>query len=197
MKPRLAAVLLATVLLSLAPSCSPVPSWNPPEPPPVDKSVERSLWEAAQGCDPRSLAALVRAGAKLDAPKGPDETTPLMEAVRSFGPGCPQQNVVVLLTNGAKVNQLDKNGRSALHHLVTTECTEPYIDVLNLLLKWNADPAIKDKKEKTPLALAAERGCNHMVKILADAIAQRQAQPAKPEASAPAVRTDQEPSARP
>lgn len=197
MKPRLAVRLLAAVLLAAITACSPVPSWSPPPPPPVDKSVEMSLWEAARGCDPRSLVSLVRAGAKLDAPKGPDGTTPLMEAARSYGPGCPQQNVVVLLTNGAKVDQVDKNGRSALHHVVVIECTEPYIEVLRLLLKWGAVPDLRDKQEKTPLSLAAERGCNTMVEILADAIAQRQARSNKPAAAAPALRTDQKPADQP
>lgn len=199
MKARLAAVMLAAVLLTLTVSCSPVPSWDPPPPPPVDKSVERSLWEAAQGCDPRSLVALVQAGAKLNEPKGPDETTPLMEAARSYGPGCPKLNVLVLLTSGAKVDVLDKNGRAVLHHIALTECTEGYIEVLKLLLNWRADPNVRDKQGKTALALAAERGCNPMVKILADAMAAaaRQNNQQAPGSFTPPARTDQAPPAKP
>lgn len=197
MKLRLAACLLAATLISLAGACSPVPSWNPPPPPPVDKSVERSLWEAAQGCDPRSLVSLLQAGAKINTPKGPEETTPLMEAVSSFGPTCPQQSVVVLLSNHATLDAQDKLGRTALHHLVMAECTESYLDVLKLLLKWGANPELRDKNGQTPLALAAERGCNPMVKILADAVAQRQRNPNQPNAGTPAIRTDQQPADKP
>ncbi|MFH1058089.1 MAG: ankyrin repeat domain-containing protein [Pseudomonadota bacterium] len=197
MKLRLAACLLAATLISLAGACSPVPSWDPPPPQPTDKSLERSLWEAAQGCDPRSLISVLRAGAKIDTPKGPEGTTALMEAVRSFGPSCPKESVVVLLTSHAKVDLQDKYGRTALHHLVMTECTEPYLDVLRLLLKWGANPELKDKQGQAPLTMAAERGCNPMVKILADAVAMRRQPQAAPQATTPAMRTDQMPASKP
>ena len=69
------------------------------------------LVEAAEFCDPSSIAVLIEAGAKVDG-KSSDGTTALMMAAKSGVPEC----VELLLTAGADATNRDKFGETALDY---------------------------------------------------------------------------------
>lgn len=188
-----AIIILATITLVLAGGCSPVPSWSPPPATVDDKSLEMSLWEAARGCDPLSLSSLIRAGADVNAVKGVRGTTPLMEAARSYGPECPVNNLRILLDRGARVDLVDNNGNTVLHHLAEAECTSAYDQAALMLLKAGADPLVRNKAGLDPITVAAQRGCNSRVALMAEMVAAKKSQhtrPGGPSLPAPAKPAD-------
>lgn len=177
--------LALTCLLALAASLYGCGGRTADPPPPEglkDSSLEMSLWRGAQGCDPNNLRNLIQAGAQVNTWKGPELTTPLMEAVRSYGDACPRQNVEILLAAGANPNLRDRFGNTALHWAVRTECIQIYQDMVSLLLANGADPTITNNECQTPMMLATKSGCNEKVGLLAQALAARQAsdQPTTP-----------------
>ncbi|MBI5521360.1 MAG: ankyrin repeat domain-containing protein [Desulfarculus sp.] len=173
---RLSAALGAFLLLAaLTAGCGPSP--DPPPPPGlVDSSLEMALWKAAQACDPPTLRNLLSAGAQVNTWKGPAKTTPLMEAVRTYGEACPRQNVEILLAAGALPNARDLLGNTALHYLQRTECIGIYQEMVVLLLASGADPTIHNKDCQTPMMVATKQGCQEKVAILAEALRARNAQ---------------------
>ncbi len=175
-----AIIILATTILILASACSPVPSWNPPTTVVDDKSMEMSLWEAAQGCDPLSLSALIRAGADVNTAKGIRSSTPLMEAARAYGPECPVNSMRILLDKGAKIDLADKNGNTVLHYLAEAECTTAYDQATLMLLKAGSDPLVKNKIGLDPITVAAQRGCNTRVALMAEMVAAKKSQHTRP-----------------
>jgi|GEM_PF-4178794 ankyrin repeat protein len=178
---RLAAIIiLATLCLILANACSPVPSWNPPPTVLDDKSMEMSLWEAARGCDPLSLSALIRAGADVNAAKGVRASTPMMEAARAYGPECPLNSLRILLDKGAKIDLADINGNTVLHYLAEAECTTAYDQATLMLLKAGADPLVRNKSGLDPITVAAQRGCNTRVALMAEMVAAKRSQHTRP-----------------
>ncbi len=163
------------LLVTLAAGCAP----SPDPPPPtglVDSSLEMALWKAAQGCDPQTLRNLLAAGAQVNTWKGPLKTTPLMEAVRSYGEACPRQNVEILLAAGALPNARDALGNTALHWVAQTECIHIYQEMVTLLLASGADPTIINFDCQTPMMVATKTGCHEKVAILAEALRARNAQ---------------------
>ena len=112
---------------------------------------------------------LLNAGAKPDARDGWGRS-PLHEAASSG-------NFVIthlLLENGANVNAVDANGRTPLHMaVIESSPKEPKEKrlvrrgVVALLLKYGADPNIKDKYySRTPLHYAARDGAVEVVKAM-------------------------------
>lgn len=180
MRRVLASIILSTVSLLLSSACSPVPSWNPPRSEVDDKSMEMSLWEAAQGCDPLSLSALIRAGADVNTAKGPRSSTPLMEAARAYGPECPVNSMRILLDKGAKIDLADKNGNTVMHYLAEAECTTAYDQATLMLLKFGADPLVRNKAGLDPITVAAQRGCNSRVALMAEMVAAKKSQHTRP-----------------
>lgn len=163
------------LLVALAVGCGP----SPDPPPPaglVDSSLEMALWRAAQSCDPQTLRNLLAAGAQVNTWKGPRKSTPLMEAVRSYGEACPRQNVEILLAAGALPNAHDLLGNTALHYLQPTECIPIYQEMVTLLLASGADPTMANNDCQTPMMVATKLGCQEKVAILAEALRTRNAQ---------------------
>ncbi|MFH1035107.1 MAG: ankyrin repeat domain-containing protein [Pseudomonadota bacterium] len=178
---RLGLALGACLLLvALVGGCAPSPDPPPPEGL-VDSSLEMALWKAAHGCDPQTIRNLLAAGAQVNTWKGPLKTTPLMEAVRSYGEACPRQNVEILLAAGALPNARDLLGNTALHWLAQTECIGIYQEMVTLLLASGADPTFANNDCQTPMMVATKQGCHEKVAILAEALRARNAQGLMPE----------------
>ncbi|MCA1906617.1 MAG: ankyrin repeat domain-containing protein [Desulfarculus sp.] len=175
-----AIIILATITLVLASGCSPVPPWNQPPATVDDKSLEMSLWEAARGCDPLSLSALIRAGADVNAAKGARASTPLMEAARAYGPECPVNSLRILLERGAKIDLTDQNGNTVLHYLAEAECTSAYDQAALMLLRAGADPLVRNKAGLDPITVAAQRGCNTRVALMAEMVAAKKSHHTRP-----------------
>lgn len=65
----------------------------------------------------------------------------------------------LLIQGGAKLDTQDVDGATALHYAVQTDCSakpEWMKAMIEFLLKAGANPRIKDKKGRTPLAFARE-----------------------------------------
>jgi len=170
-------MFLGACLLLMACTAGCGPSPDPPPPPGlVDSSLEMALWRASHACDPPTLRNLLAAGAQVNTWKGLDKTTPLMEAVRTYGEACPRQNVEILLAAGALPNARDLMGNTALHYVQRTECINIYQEMVILLLASGADPTISNKDCQTPMMVATRQGCQDKVAILAEALRARNAQ---------------------
>ena len=61
-----------------------------------------------------------------------------------------------------KINYQDENGNSALHY----SCDEGNLRIVEILLKANCDPNLKNKENKTPLHFSAKRGYFDICKLL-------------------------------
>jgi len=100
------------------------------------------------------LAALLKAGADVHE-TDKNGVTPLHHAVRFRSPAA----VEFLLGQGANVNQVCKrSGSTALHRAVTSTGApetagkhDEAKEIIKLLLKFGADPNIKNKSGKTPI----------------------------------------------
>jgi ankyrin repeat protein len=163
------------MVVALVAGCGP----SPDPPPPVglvDSSLEMALWRASKSCDPQTLRNLLAAGAQVNTWKGDLKTTPLMEAVRTYGEACPRQNVEILLAAGALPNARDLVGNTALHWVAQTECIGIYQEMVTLLLASGADPTIANHDCQTPMMVATKQGCHEKVAILAEALRARNAQ---------------------
>lgn len=99
-------------------------------------------------------------GADVNA-RGEDDRTALMLAAFDGH----TEIVGFLLDQGARVDDLDPFGRTALMYASTGS----YPDTVELLLLWQADPTIADRDERfTALMHAAAEGHADVVQILLD-----------------------------
>ncbi len=88
-----------------------------------------------------------------------DKDTPLIVAA---GYGTPEA-VAFLLSKGARVNDANESGRTALHNACQYGRKTEIVDIL---LRHNADPNLKTKKGATPLMLASWQGKTDAVALL-------------------------------
>lgn len=101
----------------------------------------------------KEIEALLRAGADIHE-TDKNGVTPLHHAVRFRSPTAVQ----VLLRHGARVNQAcRRSGSTALHRAVTFTGApetagkqEEANQIVQLLMKFGADPSLKNKNGKTP-----------------------------------------------
>ena len=106
------------------------------------------------------LSALLKAGADIHE-TDKNGVTPLHHAVRFRSPAA----VETLLLRGANVNQACKrSGSTPLHRAVTTTGAPgtagkqaEAIEIIKLLLKFGADPQLKNKLGKTPADYVRDR----------------------------------------
>ena len=70
--------------------------------------------------------------------------------------------MVLLLKSGCYVNDIDKYNRTALHY----GAIFGGVDSINLLLKYNANPFIKDNEGKDAISLAKDHSNNEVYKFL-------------------------------
>ncbi|CAH0055072.1 unnamed protein product [Clonostachys solani] len=79
------------------------------------------------------------------------------------------ESVSYLLHNGADISSLDKNGFTALHALVEAPLDTPWLEALDLLLEFGADPNVRasvEQKGVGALDLAIKKGREAMVQAL-------------------------------
>uniref|UniRef100_A0A3B4ET13 Uncharacterized protein n=1 Tax=Pundamilia nyererei TaxID=303518 RepID=A0A3B4ET13_9CICH len=82
--------------------------------------------------------------------KTENSRTPLMHAVCLQDPGTRAKFTRLLLEKGADVNCQDEDGRTALSHA----CEMGHLDVVKLLVQFNADPDITDSWGNSALMYA-------------------------------------------
>lgn len=119
---------------------------------------DRSLDPARQVAE---IIAALKAGADLEE-SDKNGVTPLHHAVRFRSPAV----VKVLLEHGADVNrQCKRSGSTALHRAVTStgapgtaNKAEEARQIIEILLEFGADPAIKNKMGKRPVDYVRDEG---------------------------------------
>ncbi|MBI5496887.1 MAG: ankyrin repeat domain-containing protein [Deltaproteobacteria bacterium] len=114
------------------------------------------LHRALQRGDRRAVKAELDAGADVHAP-GADGITPLMTAVRT----CPLDVVELLLRHGARVTEVDRDGRTPLVHAFQEDPVRPR--VVQTLLAAGAPP---NAGAPLPLLLAVRRGSVELAQAL-------------------------------
>lgn len=76
-----------------------------------------------------------------------------------------ETTALILLDNGAKIDERDGSGRSALHYATMNSESDPEA-VVRLLLAKGADPNAKDNIGKAPLLTAVNAGHEILVRLL-------------------------------
>ncbi|TNN87155.1 Ankyrin repeat domain-containing protein 63 [Liparis tanakae] len=94
--------------------------------------------------------------------KTENSRTPLMYAVRLQDPGARAKFTRLLLEKGADVNCQDEDSRTALSHA----CEMGTLDVVKLLVQFNADPEVFDAWGNSALMYAAFSGHNQILEFL-------------------------------
>ncbi len=135
-----------------------------------DYGLANALWSACQECNIETVRQLIDAGADLNASTGMHGTTALMETVRSYDNKCPAEMVAMLVEAGARINQQDKRGYTALHYSAQFNCGQAHIDATRALLENGADPGLLSKDMRTPLELATRARCADKVDLLVEHI---------------------------
>eukprot|EP00035_Acanthoeca_spectabilis_P024385 m.453570 g.453570 ORF g.453570 m.453570 type:complete len:403 (-) comp20522_c0_seq1:195-1403(-) len=113
-------------------------------------NVETVLISAAKSGNPDSITHLLAAGANLDLQSGCLKETALMTAARNQH----TEAVQTLLDRGANTTLKNFTGATALHIAAETEG-----GALSVLLAAGLDLEAKDNLERTPLMIAAKKGC--------------------------------------
>jgi hypothetical protein len=136
--------------------------------------------------DLRLLRALILKGADLNASVA--GLTPLLAATRDSYNGRPDA-VMTLLTNGARAQQADVDGNTALHGAaLTREAT-----IAAMLIDAGADPNAVNREGLTPLGVAAGAGNEVLVRFLLEHGARPDAARALPALIAACSGTDDTP----
>jgi hypothetical protein len=123
---------IAAILLS---ACVPYASRNMP-----------AIIGAARDGDIPRLEQLLRDGADPNVHAGVNDWTPLMHAIHKNQP----RSVRTLLANGARVNETNSHGTTAL----IMAAGYGYAGIVQDLLRAGADPALRDNDGRTALSAA-------------------------------------------
>jgi len=115
---------------------------------PLCNAAGRYVDRGERSADTGTIVAeiLIRRGADVSRPRGPEEQTPLHMAARRGNIGIAQ----ALLNGGAALEARDKKGETPLRRAVN--CGHP--EFVSLLLAHGADVNTRDKKGRTPLQAA-------------------------------------------
>ena len=145
------------VMAGCAAKSEPEPEAEPEKAIPME--VKALMEGATFECRPLSVEALLKAGVPVDS-RDQFGRTALMVAVGSYDNWCPEKVAQVLLENGADPNLQDNNGDTALHWLVRLpKCSAGNLKNMNLLLGYDADPTIRNKKGQAAFDVADENTC--------------------------------------
>jgi ankyrin repeat protein len=116
---------------------------------PRPSAFARDFFDACEKGSPDEVAAMIKAGAHLNASDDEGETALMRAAGHNPNPAVTE----VLVKAGADVNAKSKSGFTPLMEGVMSE--KPKLEVLALLLKAGADVNAEDDNGDTALALAA------------------------------------------
>lgn len=97
------------------------------------------------------VAALIRENANVEV-RGPNGTTALMFSIQAGNLDIAAR----LLESGADVNAIDHSGETALFYAVR-QSRYPRLPLVNLLLGYGANPAIRNNVGRTAVAIAKRR----------------------------------------
>lgn len=127
----------------------------------TDKDGWSALYRAVPHKDTEILQLLLHAGAKVNL-RNKDGSSPLIRAVDRNNRAAVE---ILLNSEGVKVDTLNILGTALFY-----AAKKGYKDLVELLLKYNADPnKIGDSLSKTPLAIAKAGGHEEVVKLLEEA----------------------------
>ena len=126
----------------------------------LDETGLTRLHIAAMFGKPKTIKALVDAGANLDA-EYRDDRTPLHFAAAGRSP----ETVSVLVDAGADIHARSKSGGTPLHTAAEDGTTE----IVKAIVNAGADIHARDEGGRTPLHMAALKGTPETVKALLDA----------------------------
>ncbi|KAI9858396.1 MAG: hypothetical protein M1813_007500 [Trichoglossum hirsutum] len=114
---------------------------------------------AAEMGDERIAQRLVGAGADRHMVKFDDNSTTLLQAIRS---GNIAVGLLLLGRNGDDLSEIDEDGRAPLSWAATIGCLE----ITRSLLEFNVEPDPRDQLGRTPLSYAAESGSAEIARLL-------------------------------
>lgn len=97
----------------------------------------------------------------IDQPATQDDSTPLHACCSLQGDHA--DLVELLLSHGAPVNAVDKQGMTALHHCASVGAVQS----ASLLLQRQADADVQDVHGRTALHVASKHGCTELAALLA------------------------------
>ncbi|WP_162054790.1 ankyrin repeat domain-containing protein [Pontibacter pamirensis] len=155
----------------------------------INQTPDQKVVIAAITRDPEMLQRAIAAGGNVNSLAVPEEytanlhgRTPLMHTVYvpmlledygvSYEPEVRFKTVAQLLKNGAEVNAQDKDGKTALHYVVSSSRirSEYYemeqVMLLDTLLNNGADPNIQDKEGNTVLTQALQSTIGQHIGIM-------------------------------
>ncbi|WP_347159331.1 ankyrin repeat domain-containing protein [Pontibacter chitinilyticus] len=155
----------------------------------INQSPDQKVVIAAINRDPDMLRRAIAAGGNVNTLAEPDEfeanlhgRTPLMHTVYipmlledygvTYVPQVRLQTASLLLKKGANVNAQDKDGKTALHYVVScsrikTEFFEQeQVQLLDTLFQYGANPNLQDKDGNTVLAQALQATIGQHIGIL-------------------------------
>lgn len=115
------------------------------------------LTAAVESSQSASIAALLDAGANVNAPDGRGNTALHEACLRGQA-----ETVDLLLAKGADVKAADNQGQTPLHRASATNRS----DIVEKLLKAGADVNAEDKMRRTPLSVARSRRQNDVAALL-------------------------------
>lgn len=114
--------------------------------------VFRSTW----GKKPRHEEAMKffieEAGVSVNTVESSSKMTLLISAAKSLNPNI----MKYLLQVGASVNAVDKEGNTAMHYVTKSYDHAKALEATTIMMKWNPDLTIVNKKGKTALDIAKE-----------------------------------------
>jgi uncharacterized protein len=155
----------------------------------INLNPNQKLVISAVTRDPDMMQRALKAGADANTLTVPEDfltdlrgRTPLMHTIYipmlledygvAYEPDVRPKTVSMLLKSGAKVNDRDIDGKTALHYLVSSSrirselYEQEQLDLLDMLLKHGADPNIKDNEGNTVLSGALKATIGQHIGIM-------------------------------
>eukprot|EP00994_Dinema_validum_P000415 NODE_107_length_2523_cov_69.948666_g74_i0.p1 GENE.NODE_107_length_2523_cov_69.948666_g74_i0~~NODE_107_length_2523_cov_69.948666_g74_i0.p1 ORF type:complete len:733 (+),score=198.69 NODE_107_length_2523_cov_69.948666_g74_i0:29-2227(+) len=126
----------------------------------ADREGHTALMWAAKGSSTEVLQALVQAGGDVNGTNTLGETVLMMlppSWVESY-----MEPANVLLGHGARINAVNKQGRTVIHYLAA----DGWVRISKALVALGADPDVADKEGVTPMMLAVSADEEDMVEAL-------------------------------
>jgi ankyrin repeat protein len=107
--------------------------------------LQKDILIALENNDMSSVKKLYKIYSQLNYHKGSNRTSPLHVEIKKSAKRLDIKAIEKLINNGANLNFQDKNGRTAIHLLITKKGIE-YDNIIQLLINSGADTTIEDFK---------------------------------------------------